>query len=73
MPRPEGRRMPAFCIFEYVYFARPDSVMEGKNDYFWNTTINFKIDTQFLNETIENLKTIFRVILAFNISKNNCL
>ncbi|KAK6494226.1 amidophosphoribosyltransferase-like [Huso huso] len=32
MPRPEGD-LPAFCIFEYVYFARPDSIFEGQMVY----------------------------------------
>lgn len=37
VPRPEGDP-PAFCIFEYVYFARPDSIFEGLNI---NYTLNY--------------------------------
>lgn len=36
VPRPEGD-LPAFCIFEYVYFARPDSIFEGLNNEYWST------------------------------------
>ncbi len=37
---------PAFCIFEFVYFSRPDSIIQGKNVY----TVRRALGTELAKE-----------------------
>lgn len=53
VPRPEGD-VPAFCIFEYVYFARPDSIFEGLIGYrglFFLLTYHIHVKEHMLSST----------------------
>lgn len=41
--QPFETRPSKFCIFEYVYFARPDSLLEGKNVYEMRKNIGIEL------------------------------
>jgi len=41
--QPFAPKSPKFCIFEYVYFARPDSNLEGKNVYEMRKNIGIEL------------------------------
>ncbi len=41
--QPFAKKPSKFCIFEYVYFARPDSLLEGKNVYEMRKNIGIEL------------------------------
>lgn len=61
--RPNGALLPAFCIFEYVYFARPDSLLEGQMVY----SVRMKCGQQLAIEApiqLSNPEMASKVIVA---------
>ena len=46
------------CLFEYIYFSRPDSIFEGKNVY----DVRKKIGHQLANENLSDKELVDVVI-----------
>ena len=44
---PFERKEPRFCVFEYVYFARPDSYVQGENIYAVRKRIGEELAKEF--------------------------
>src|ERR1700723_1488915 len=55
--RPFSAQKPRFCVFEYIYFARPDSVMEGTSVY----AARKKIGAQLAREAPANADIVVPV------------
>jgi amidophosphoribosyltransferase len=55
--RPFSAQNPRFCVFEYIYFARPDSVMEGTSVY----SARKKIGAQLAREAPANADVVVPV------------
>lgn len=54
--RPDGHKQ-AFCIFEYVYFARPDSIFEGQMVY----TVRLQCGSELAREALVDADVVSSV------------
>lgn len=54
--RPDGHKQ-AFCIFEYVYFARPDSIFEGQMVY----TVRLQCGSELAREALVDANVVSSV------------
>lgn len=55
--KPFGFRAPRFCVFEYIYFSRPDSVLEGIGVY----EVRKKIGAELARENPVEADTVIPV------------
>jgi amidophosphoribosyltransferase len=55
--RPFGIMQPRFCVFEYIYFARPDSVVEGQDVY----EVRKRIGRELARENLVDADTVIPV------------
>ena len=55
--KPFGRHAPRFCIFEHIYFARPDSVVDGADVY----EVRKKIGAELAREAPASADTVIPV------------
>ena len=55
--RPFGNTPSRFCVFEYIYFARPDSVVEGQDVY----EVRKRIGRELARESLVEADTVIPV------------
>ena len=57
VPRP-GDQRSALCIFEYVYFSRPDTLLEGNHIFVRFCVMNTPVLISFCNNYLSANKSL---------------